>query len=213
MKRRSMRMACLCLLLISGQPGHATGVQLAEHPTLLPVGSGTLTWWGVADVLLMKDCSRAFLAIYFLSGACSLPFWLSLARGLGKSATWAIGTLVAVVGFIWATQLGSGDWLAYGIICLLSGAALGADLALPAAVAADNIPPREWGRAASYFGIWSLINKGALDETFTYRDGSTQRRVWYLNYLGDGVLLNRSVMRKFGFRLGEVTLFFQRREP
>ena len=29
----------------------------------------------------------------------------------------------------------------------------------------------------------------------------------------DGVLLNRSVMKKFGFRLGEVTLFFRRREP
>lgn len=27
----------------------------------------------------------------------------------------------------------------------------------------------------------------------------------------DGVLINRSVMKKFGFRLGEVTLFFQRR--
>jgi hypothetical protein len=27
----------------------------------------------------------------------------------------------------------------------------------------------------------------------------------------DGVLLNRSVMKKFGLRLGEVTLFFQRR--
>ncbi|MES9826271.1 MAG: DUF3833 family protein [Candidatus Thiodiazotropha endolucinida] len=30
--------------------------------------------------------------------------------------------------------------------------------------------------------------------------------------LVDGVLLNRSVMRKFGFRLGEVLLFFKRRD-
>jgi hypothetical protein len=29
----------------------------------------------------------------------------------------------------------------------------------------------------------------------------------------EGVLLNRAVMKKFGFRLGEVTLAFQRREP
>ena len=27
----------------------------------------------------------------------------------------------------------------------------------------------------------------------------------------DGVMLNRSVMKKFGFRLGEVTLFFKKR--
>jgi MFS family permease len=48
------------------------------------------------------------------------------------------------------------------IICVLSGAALGADLALPAAIAADIIPKRERGRTASYFGIWSLINKLVL---------------------------------------------------
>jgi hypothetical protein len=28
----------------------------------------------------------------------------------------------------------------------------------------------------------------------------------------EGVLINRSVMKKFGFRLGEVLLFFKRRE-
>ncbi|MEJ2456289.1 MAG: MFS transporter [Candidatus Thiodiazotropha sp.] len=124
--------------------------------------AGTLALFYIADVLRLEAYSGAFLAVYFLSGAASLPFWLSLARRLGRSVTWALGTLVAVVGFVWATQLGSGDWLAYGIICLLSGAALGADLALPAAIAADIIPPRERGRAASYFGIWSLINKGVL---------------------------------------------------
>ena len=124
--------------------------------------AGTLALFYIADVLKLEAYSGAFLALYFLSGAASLPFWLSIARRLGKSVTWALGTLVAVVGFVWATQLGSGDWLAYGIICLLSGAALGADLALPAAIAADIIPTKERGRAASYFGIWSLINKGVL---------------------------------------------------
>jgi Na+/melibiose symporter-like transporter len=124
--------------------------------------AGTLALFYIADVLRLEAYSGAFLALYFLSGAASLPFWLSLARRLGKTVTWALGTLVAVVGFVWATQLGSGDWLAYGIICLLSGAALGADLALPAAIAADIIPTEERGRAASYFGIWSLINKGVL---------------------------------------------------
>ena len=107
-------------------------------------------------------------------------------------------------------------------------------------------------------------DEGVLDEAFTYSDGTTQRRVWYLTALGDGsysgraddvvgtasgqvsgnalywtytlrlpvgekvyevnfddwmflqqdgVLLNRAVMKKFGFRLGEVTLSFKRREP
>jgi len=124
--------------------------------------AGTLALFYIADVLRLEAYSGLFLALYFVSGACSLPLWLRLSRRLGKSVSWALGTLVAVVAFVWATRLGAGDGFAYGVICLLSGAALGADLALPAAIAADIIPPRERGRSAGYFGIWSLINKGVL---------------------------------------------------
>lgn len=124
--------------------------------------AGTLSLFYIADVLRLEHYSGLFLALYFVSGACSLPLWLGLARRMGKSNTWAIGSIAAVAGFFWATQLGPGDMLPYLLICLLSGAALGADLALPAAIAADIIPQRERGRAASYFGIWSLINKAVL---------------------------------------------------
>ncbi|MCB1954957.1 MAG: DUF3833 domain-containing protein [Rhodocyclaceae bacterium] len=106
-------------------------------------------------------------------------------------------------------------------------------------------------------------DSGVLDEHFLYADGTTQRRVWHVEHLGNGryegraddvvgiargqaagnalrwqyvlalpvdgrtievsfddwmfliddrVMLNRSEMRKFGFRLGEVTLSFHRRE-
>jgi hypothetical protein len=102
-------------------------------------------------------------------------------------------------------------------------------------------------------------NEGVLDESFTYSDGSTQKRVWHLTQLADGhytgraddvvgqasgqsrgnafhwnytlslpvdgkvyevqfddwmylmtnnVMLNKATMRKFGIRLGEVTLAF-----
>jgi len=104
--------------------------------------------------------------------------------------------------------------------------------------------------------------QGVLDESFTYSDGSTQKRIWRLTHHGDGrytgqaddvvgtaqgqvrgnafhwtytralpvdgnvyevqfddwmyliddrVMLNRAEMRKFGFRLGEVTLSFGKR--
>ena len=124
--------------------------------------AGTLSLFYIADVLQLEPYSGLFLALYFISGAFSLPLWLSLSRRLGKALTWALGTLAAVAGFFWAIQLGAGDMVPYVIICLLSGAALGADLAMPAAIAADIIPPGDRGRAASYFGIWSLINKGVL---------------------------------------------------
>ena len=124
--------------------------------------AGTLSLFYIADVLQLESYSGVFLALYFISGACSLPLWLSLSRHLGKPLTWVAGTLVAVAGFFWAVQLGAGDLVPYVTICLLSGAALGADLALPAAIAADLIPIEDRGRAASYFGIWSLINKAVL---------------------------------------------------
>jgi len=124
--------------------------------------AGTLALFYIADVLQLESYSGLFLALYFVSGACSLPLWLSLSRRLGKTLSWALGSLAAVTGFFWAVQLGAGDLLPYLIICVLSGAALGADLALPAAIAADLIPNGDRGRAASYFGIWSLINKAVL---------------------------------------------------
>jgi Na+/melibiose symporter-like transporter len=124
--------------------------------------AGTLALFYIADVLGLEAYSGIFLAVYFVSGALSLPLWLRVSRYLGKTVSWAIGTVVAVIGFIWAVQLGSNDLIPYLLICLMSGAALGADLALPAAIAADIIPPKDRGRSGSYFGIWSLINKGVL---------------------------------------------------
>lgn len=124
--------------------------------------AATLALFYIDDVLGLESYSGAFLALYFLSGACSLPLWLRLARRWGKTLSWLLGTLIAVTGFVWAIQLGAGDIVAYAVICIISGAALGADLALPAAIAADIIPRRDHGRTASYFGIWSLIGKLVL---------------------------------------------------
>jgi Na+/melibiose symporter-like transporter len=124
--------------------------------------AATLSLFYIADVLQLESQSGALLALYFVSGAVSLPFWLGLARRFGKTTAWLLGGMVAVLGFVWAVQLGAGDLLPFAVICIMSGAALGADLALPAAIAADIIPPRDQGRTASYFGIWSLINKGVL---------------------------------------------------
>ena len=124
--------------------------------------AATLSLFYIADVLRLEAVSGYLLAIYFVSGACSLPFWLWIARRLGRPIAWLLGSLLAVTGFIWALQLGAGDLMPYAVICLLSGAALGADLAMPAAIAADLIPSGERDRSASYFGIWSLINKLVL---------------------------------------------------
>ncbi|MDQ5888871.1 MAG: glycoside/pentoside/hexuronide:cation symporter, family, partial [Pseudomonadota bacterium] len=58
--------------------------------------------------------------------------------------------------------LGAGDGWQYACVCLLSGLALGADLALPPALLADVIPPQQRGATGSYFGYWSLLAKLSL---------------------------------------------------
>ena len=65
--------------------------------------------------------------------------------------------------FVWAWGIGPGAAVAFGMICVLSGAALGADLALPPSMLADAIEIDGNGdvgaESGAYFGIWNLVTK------------------------------------------------------
>jgi GPH family glycoside/pentoside/hexuronide:cation symporter len=125
--------------------------------TALPA---TLVLFFVSDALQLPRLAGPFLAIYFLAGAVSLPFWVGAARRGGKARAWLGGMLAAVLAFVCAFLLGPGDALAFGAICVLSGLALGADLALPPALLADVIHERaEEARAGAYFGLWNFATK------------------------------------------------------
>ena len=120
----------------------------------------TLVLFFVADVLQAPGWGGPLLAIYFLSGVLFLPLWVMLARRLGRMRAWTAGMLLAVAAFAGAGTLGSGDILAFALVCVLSGAALGADLTLPAALLAD-LAEGDGGqaRAGAYFGWWNLVAK------------------------------------------------------
>lgn len=131
------------------------------------VGSGiaaalpaTLVLFFVADVLQAENWGGAFLALYFVAGAAGLAFWVKLARRIGRVRAWIAGMLLSSLAFVWAYGLGAGDVGAFALVCLLSGLALGTDLALPAALLAD-LAEREQGsaRAGGYFGWWNLVTK------------------------------------------------------
>ncbi|MER2518702.1 MAG: MFS transporter [Candidatus Accumulibacter phosphatis] len=127
----------------------------------------TLVLFFVADVLQAQAWSGAFLALYFVSGVAFLPLWVSLARRFGRVRSWIASMLVAVASFAWAWGLGAGDVWPFAVVCLLSGAALGADLTLPAALLADiaEAPADDCGesgrsaQAGAYFGWWNLVAK------------------------------------------------------
>jgi Na+/melibiose symporter-like transporter len=97
------------------------------------------------------------LALYFVAGAASLPLWVRLAARRGRTFAWLAAMLLAMLAFASAGLLGPGDVTAFAFICLASGLALGADLALPAAIAAD-LGERQ-GQAGACFGVWNFVAK------------------------------------------------------
>ena len=117
----------------------------------------TLFLFFVADVLQLESASGPLLALYFVAGAVSLTFWVKLAARYGRVAAWFVAMLLSIVAFAGASQIGSGDLWPFAAICLASGMALGADLALPAAIAAD-IGERQ-RQAGACFGIWNFVTK------------------------------------------------------
>ena len=117
----------------------------------------TLFLFFVADVLQIEAAGGALLALYFVAGAASLPVWVALAGRFGRVAAWLGAMLLSIVAFAGASQLGSGDLWPFAAICLASGLALGADLSLPAAIAAD-LGERQ-GQAGACFGVWNFVAK------------------------------------------------------
>ncbi|HEX6735436.1 MAG TPA: MFS transporter [Azonexus sp.] len=117
----------------------------------------TLFLFFVADVLASEQASGPLLALYFVAGAASLPMWVRLAARFGRVPAWGMAMLLAMSAFAAVGLLGPGDLWPFALICLASGLALGADLALPAAIAAD-LGERQ-RRAGACFGVWNFVAK------------------------------------------------------
>jgi Na+/melibiose symporter-like transporter len=123
----------------------------------------TLVLFFIEDVVRRPDLGPVFLIAYFAAGAAGLPFWVWLARRIGKGRAWLLAMALSIAAFGWAFLLGPGDVAAYAAICVLSGIGLGADLALPPSLLADVIDEDEARGAGrhegAYFGLWSLTTK------------------------------------------------------
>jgi Na+/melibiose symporter-like transporter len=102
-----------------------------------------------------------FLGSYFICAALAIPLWLKLVGHIGLSRTWGVGMLLSIAVFVFALALGAGDFAGFLLVCALSGAALGTDLALPAALLAGTIADSgDRGQAeGAYFGWWNFATK------------------------------------------------------
>jgi Na+/melibiose symporter-like transporter len=103
---------------------------------------------------------------YFLSGVAAIPLWLRLSRRWGKHRAWCGAMFLACAAFVWVPFLPPGAVVPFFCVCVLTGMALGADLALPPAMQADviDLDSLRTGkrRAGLFFAVWSMATKMAL---------------------------------------------------
>lgn len=114
----------------------------------------------------LPEQSGTFLLAYFLVAVFGMPVWLLIARRIGKHKAWCAAMVWACCWFAIAPWLGPGDAAWYLALCLATGFALGADLALPPSMQADavDIDTAQGGAARTgvYFAFWGMATKLSL---------------------------------------------------
>lgn len=107
-----------------------------------------------------------FLLFYMGAAVLAMPLWAGLAARIGKHRSWLASMLVAILAFAAVPALGEGDFGAFALVCVVTGAAFGADLALPPAIQADVADYDRLrfsaGRTALIFGLSGMVVKLAL---------------------------------------------------
>ena len=85
---------------------------------------------------------------------------------MGVIAAWRLSLLLAILGFIPVFILGQDDLMIYWWVCVITGASLGADMALPSSLLAkvlqDHSKQSGFSQEASGFGLWGMTGKFAL---------------------------------------------------
>ena len=123
--------------------------------------SSTLFLFFVETRLAAPGQEGVLLLLFFLSAAASAPFWGMLAERFGTKRVLLLAMVLAIAAFGTAVLLGPGDVWLFAIICIASGATMGADLTLLPAVFARRmavISPA----AAEGFGLWAFVSKFTL---------------------------------------------------
>ncbi len=123
--------------------------------------SSTLFLFYVESVLEAPGWEGPLLLLFFLAAAGTAPLWTKLAGRFGPRPMLLAAMALAIASFSLVLTLGPGDTIGFALICLASGAALGADFALLPALFArrmETIAPE----AGAAFGLWAFVSKASL---------------------------------------------------
>jgi len=118
-------------------------------------------------VLGVNETQRAILIlIYFSTAVISMPVWLSLSNIYNKHRVWCHAMLLAIGAFSSVPFLPEEAFYLFSIICILTGACLGADLSIPPSIQADVLDfdklQTKSQRAGLLFSLWGMATKLAL---------------------------------------------------
>lgn len=107
-----------------------------------------------------------FILIYFLAAVLAIPVWPRLVRVADKHRIWCLAMAGACIAFAAVPFLPIGSFYGFAVVCIVTGAALGADLALPPSIQADVV---DYGHlragedhAGLQFAFWGMSTKLAL---------------------------------------------------
>ncbi|MBD0866534.1 MAG: MFS transporter, partial [Rhodobacteraceae bacterium] len=123
--------------------------------------SSTLFLFFVESRLLAPDAEGPLLLLFFLSAAAAAPVWGKLAERFGPKPCLIAGMVLALIAFGFALTLGAGDTVLFAVICVASGATLGADMTLLPALFARRMAELS-PLATEGFGLWSFATKFTL---------------------------------------------------
>ena len=113
-----------------------------------------------------SDIRPLFVLTYFVAAIVSVPLWFWLSTRVGKHRAWCFGMIAACLAFVSVPWISPGEFILFGVVCVITGAAVGADLALPPAMQADvtDYADYRFGHAQTglQFSLWGMSTKLAL---------------------------------------------------
>ena len=123
--------------------------------------SSTLFLFFVESRLMTPELAGPLLILFFLAAAATTPLWTFLADRYGARPVLLFSMAAAIFVFFNAFFLTTGQISRFAVICLASGATLGADLALLPAIFARHLA-KIGARAEVAFGFWNFASKISL---------------------------------------------------
>lgn len=123
--------------------------------------TSTLFLFFVEHRLGAPELGGVLLLMFFVMAALSVPVWNYLSARIGPLKALLIGMGLSVLTFLYTVTLGTGDIFAFGVVCLITGATLAADMTLLPAMFANRVEQasKSLGQA---FGLWAFATKLTL---------------------------------------------------